>query len=72
MQPSIVATMIAIDRSTCHNGGFTTAILIIIRVGAKNGTIDSTTEEVLVGLAMIMLKITIGTTSNNVTGICAC
>ena len=64
--------MIAIDKRICHTGGFTTAMRIIIKVGAKNGIIDSTIDAVLVGFAMIMLKITIGTTSNKVTGICAC
>ena len=61
--------MIPIDNRICQNGGFTTAIRIIIKVGAKNGIIDSKIDPVLVGLAMIMLKITIGTTSNIVTGI---
>ena len=61
--------MIPIDKRICHKGGFTTAMRIIIKVGAKNGTIDSAIEAPLVGLAMIILKITIGTTSNIVTGI---
>ena len=64
--------MIPIDVSICHKGGFTTAMRIIISVGAKNGTIDNAIEAPLVGLAMIMLKIIIGTMSTNVTGICAC
>ena len=64
--------MIAIDSKTCQSGGLTTAIRISISVGAKNGTIDNAIEAPLVGLAIIMLKITIGTTSKSVTGICAC
>lgn len=64
--------MIPIDKRICHTGGFTTAMRIIISVGAKNGIMDSAIEAVLVGLAMIILKIIIGTTSSMVTGICAC
>ena len=42
--------MIAIEPRICHSGGFTTAIRIIIKVGAKNGTIDSATDAMAIAL----------------------
>ena len=49
--------MIPIERRISHSGGFTTAIRIIISVGAKNGTIDNTIELPLVGLALNLVRV---------------
>src|ERR1041384_5073129 len=68
----IVATIISIDRMTCQTGGLITATRNIINVGAKNGTIESTIDDVLLGFDITSPKIIIGTTIRAVTGNCAC